>query len=106
MMGMEAITVPGAFDGWVTLLEKHGTMKLADLLAPAIGYAENGFPLMEKICADWVPEVPRLKQTAGRGGHLPRQRRRARARHHLRSEESRAHPAHAVARRPRRVLQR
>src|SRR6266478_2707080 len=35
--GMESITVPGAFDGWNTLLEKYGTMKLADLLAPAIG---------------------------------------------------------------------
>jgi gamma-glutamyltranspeptidase/glutathione hydrolase len=51
--GMEPITVPGAFDGWVTLLEKHGTMKLADLLQPAIEYAENGFPLEEKIVADW-----------------------------------------------------
>jgi gamma-glutamyltranspeptidase/glutathione hydrolase len=61
--GMEPITVPGAFDGWVTLLEKHGTMKLADLLAPAIGYAENGFPVMEKIAADWEPEVAKLKQT-------------------------------------------
>ena len=62
--GMEAITVPGAFDGWVTLLDKYGTMKLADLLAPAIGYAENGFPVMEKTAADWEPEVPRLKLTA------------------------------------------
>jgi gamma-glutamyltranspeptidase len=32
--GMEAVTVPGAFDGWVTLLEKHGTMKLADCWRP------------------------------------------------------------------------
>ncbi len=62
--GMEAITVPGAFDGWVTLLEKYGSMKLADLLGPAIGYAENGFPVMEKTAADWEPEVPRLKLTA------------------------------------------
>ena len=62
--GMEAVTVPGAFDGWVTLLDAHGTMKLADLLAPAIGYAENGFPVMEKTAADWEPEVPRLKLTA------------------------------------------
>jgi gamma-glutamyltranspeptidase/glutathione hydrolase len=61
--GMPAITVPGAFDGWVTLLEKHGTMKLADLLAPAIAYAENGFPLAEKVCEDWTPEVEKLKQT-------------------------------------------
>jgi gamma-glutamyltranspeptidase/glutathione hydrolase len=62
--GMEPITVPGAFDGWITLLEKYGTMKLADVLAPAIAYAENGFPLMEKTVADWEPEVPRLKLTA------------------------------------------
>ena len=62
--GMETITVPGAFDGWITLLEKHGTQKLADLLAPAIGYAESGFPVMEKIAADWEPEVPKLKATA------------------------------------------
>jgi gamma-glutamyltranspeptidase/glutathione hydrolase len=60
--GMETITVPGAFDGWVTLLEKHGTMKLAELLAPAIEYAENGFPLMEKTVADWVTEVEKLKR--------------------------------------------
>ena len=64
MTGMEPITVPGAFDGWVTLLDKYGTMKLADLMAPAIGYADNGFPVMEKTAADWAPEVPRLKQTA------------------------------------------
>src|SRR5256712_5240723 len=62
--GMEPVTVPGAFDGWVTLLDKHGTMKLADLLAPAIGYAESGFPVMEKTAADWEPEVPRLELTA------------------------------------------
>ena len=61
VIGMEAITVPGAFDGWVTLVDKFGTMKLADLLAPAIGYAENGFPLMEKTVADWEPEVGKLK---------------------------------------------
>jgi len=64
LAGMETITVPGAFDGWVTLLETHGTMKLADLMAPAIGYAESGFPVMEKIVADWAPEIPKLKLDA------------------------------------------
>jgi gamma-glutamyltranspeptidase/glutathione hydrolase len=61
--GMESITVPGAFDGWVTLLEKYGTMKLADLLSPAIECAENGFPVMEKTAEDWNAEVTKLKQT-------------------------------------------
>src|SRR5215813_11796438 len=69
--GMEPITVPGAFDGWVTLLERHGTKKLADLLAPAIGYAESGFPVMEKTAADWEPEVEKLKATeAARATYL------------------------------------
>ena len=62
LSGMETITVPGAFDGWVTLLEKHGTMKLPDLLAPAIALAENGFPVMEKTVADWIPEVEKLRR--------------------------------------------
>jgi gamma-glutamyltranspeptidase/glutathione hydrolase len=61
--GMEPITVPGAFDGWVTLLEKYGTMKLADLLQPAIEYAENGFPVMEKTAADWAAQVEKLRAT-------------------------------------------
>ena len=62
LSGMETITVPGAFDGWLTVLEKYGTMKFADLMAPAISYAENGFPVMEKISADWEPEVAKLKK--------------------------------------------
>src|SRR5262245_13228818 len=61
--GMESITVPGAFDGWVTLLERYGTMKLEDLLAPAIDCAENGFPVMEKTAEDWNAEVTKLKKT-------------------------------------------
>jgi gamma-glutamyltranspeptidase/glutathione hydrolase len=64
LTGMETITVPGAFDGWLTLLEKYGSMKLGDLMAPAISYAENGFPVMEKISADWEPEVGKLKKDA------------------------------------------
>ena len=63
MTGMEPITVPGAVDGWFTLLEKYGTMKFADLVGPAIGYAEDGFPVAEKIAEDWAPEVDKLKST-------------------------------------------
>ena len=61
--GMGSITVPGAFDGWVTLLDKYGTMKLADLLRPAIDTAEDGFPVMEKAAEDWNAEVKKLRQT-------------------------------------------
>lgn len=76
-LGMASITVPGAFDGWTTLLDKYGTMKLTDLLAPAIGYAESGFPVMEKTAEDWEEFVAKLKAdpdaTANYlpGGHVP-----------------------------------
>jgi gamma-glutamyltranspeptidase / glutathione hydrolase len=61
--GMASITVPGAFDGWVTLRDKYGTMKIPDLLAPAIDFAEHGFPVMEKTAEDWEAEVRKLKRT-------------------------------------------
>src|SRR4029434_6728369 len=54
--------VPGAFDGWVTLLDKYGTMKLADVLAPAIDTAEHGHPVMEKAADDLNAEVTKLKK--------------------------------------------
>ena len=41
--GPLAWSVPGCVDGWSQLLARFGTRSLGDLLAPAIGYAENGF---------------------------------------------------------------
>lgn len=51
--GIHTVTVPGAVDGWATLLKSHGTMTLAQVLQPAIEYAERGFPVTEVIGADW-----------------------------------------------------
>ncbi|WP_214201638.1 gamma-glutamyltransferase family protein [Novosphingobium profundi] len=45
--GMIAAVVPGAFDAWMQLLRDHGTMELEDVLAPAIGYLEQGYPLLD-----------------------------------------------------------
>ncbi|HYM72954.1 MAG TPA: gamma-glutamyltransferase, partial [Stellaceae bacterium] len=47
--GLLAATVPGAFDGWMRLLRDYGTLPLADVLGPAISYAENGYPLAWRI---------------------------------------------------------
>ncbi|MGP3910397.1 gamma-glutamyltransferase family protein [Nonomuraea sp. 10N515B] len=49
--GLLAATVPGAFGGWMLMLERWGTWRLADVLAPAIHYAENGIPVLERIAA-------------------------------------------------------
>lgn len=51
--GIHTVTVPGAVDGWAKLLERYGTMKLAQVLQPAIEYAERGFPVTDVIAADW-----------------------------------------------------
>jgi gamma-glutamyltranspeptidase / glutathione hydrolase len=47
--GPLAATVPGAVGGWLLMLERYGTWPLADVLEPAIGYAENGFPVHERV---------------------------------------------------------
>src|SRR5437870_3417470 len=49
--GLLACCVPGTFETWMLLLRDYGTMRLADLLAPAISYAQNGHPLVERANA-------------------------------------------------------
>lgn len=56
--GIHTVTVPGAVDGWATLLKSHGTMTLAQVLAPAIEYAERGFPITEIIGTEWQAAWP------------------------------------------------
>jgi gamma-glutamyltranspeptidase / glutathione hydrolase len=47
--GLLPACVPGAFDGWLTLLQRYGTMHLRDVLGYAIGYADAGFPVVQRI---------------------------------------------------------
>src|SRR6185503_8939084 len=42
-----SFTVPGAVDAYLTLLETHGTRTVSEVLAPAVQYAEHGFPMYE-----------------------------------------------------------
>jgi gamma-glutamyltranspeptidase/glutathione hydrolase len=49
--GLLAACIPGMFDSWMILLRDYGTMKLADVLTPAISYAQNGHPLVERANA-------------------------------------------------------
>ncbi|MFI5242912.1 MAG: gamma-glutamyltransferase [Gemmatimonadales bacterium] len=51
--GVETVTVPGALAGWDALLKKYGTISLAKALAPAIEYAEHGYPVTPVISGDW-----------------------------------------------------
>ncbi len=47
--GLLAAAVPAAFGAWMRLLRDYGTMPLAEILGPAIGYAENGYPAVYQI---------------------------------------------------------
>jgi gamma-glutamyltranspeptidase / glutathione hydrolase len=49
--GLLAACVPGMFDTWMMMLRDYGTMRLADVLAPAISYARDGHPLVERANA-------------------------------------------------------
>ena len=49
--GLLAACVPGAFDAYMLLLRDYGTMSVEEVLAPAIGYARNGYPLVQRICS-------------------------------------------------------
>lgn len=52
--GILPVTVPGTVWGWDAALRRFGTLSFKDVLAPAIDYATNGFPVSERIAHDWV----------------------------------------------------
>lgn len=47
--GFLPATVPAAFDSWITALREFGTMSLAEVLAPALDLAENGYPMYNHL---------------------------------------------------------
>ena len=47
--GIHAGVVPGLFGGWIAVLDRFGTMSLADVLKPAIDYADNGHPIEASV---------------------------------------------------------
>jgi gamma-glutamyltranspeptidase/glutathione hydrolase len=73
--GVNAITVPGAVDGWQKLAEKFGRKKLSEDLAAAIKTAEEGFPVLEWTAAYWAAEVDLLhSDEAASKTYLPNDR--------------------------------
>jgi gamma-glutamyltranspeptidase/glutathione hydrolase len=52
--GLLPAVVPGAFGGWMTMLRDYGQLPLQDVLSYAIGYAENGYPVVPRMAASIV----------------------------------------------------
>lgn len=63
--GARSVTVPGALSGWAALVDTHGSMTLAEILAPAIRFAEEGFPVTPIIAQDWAGAVNGLRRDKG-----------------------------------------
>ncbi|MEI2386794.1 gamma-glutamyltransferase [Breoghania sp. JC706] len=66
---IHAVTVPGAIKAWETLLRSHGSWPLARVLAQAIDYAENGFPVAPRVGTDWARLTGLLERDEGAARH-------------------------------------
>jgi len=56
----EAVTMPGAVDGMLRLVADHGSMDLAQILAPGIRYADEGVPVAPRVAFDWAESASKL----------------------------------------------
>jgi gamma-glutamyltranspeptidase/glutathione hydrolase len=66
LRGGPPVTVPGAMRLWYDLVQKHGSMEFKDVLAPAIEYARNGFPVSPIIAKYWRMTVAALQNDEAR----------------------------------------
>ncbi len=72
------VSVPGTVDGWFELHERYGRLPMTDILAPAIAYARDGFPVSEVIAyylarnATRISEFPGFRETFMPDGRMPR----------------------------------
>jgi len=60
--GIHSVTTPGVVAGWDALRRRFGAMPFSQLLAPAIFYADHGFPVTEVIAAHWAGAAPMLSE--------------------------------------------
>lgn len=61
------MSTPGCVDGWFALHERFGRLPMAEVLAPAIGYALEGAPITPVIATYWREFIKALKSQARRG---------------------------------------
>ena len=62
--GALSVSVPGAVAGWVDAHDRYGTMDFQSLLAPAIDFARNGFPVSTRLAADFQEQGRSLNLSA------------------------------------------
>lgn len=76
---VHAVSLPGAVEAWLTLHKDHGRLDFARLLAPAIGYARDGYPVHSRVRFDWLLAADLLRRNEEAravflpGGEVPRE---------------------------------
>ena len=70
LRGWDSVTVPGAVAGWALLHGKFGKRTFADILAPAIDYAERGFAVSPMVQDKWVRATPLCRALPGFAEHF------------------------------------
>jgi len=58
--GVLSVTVPGVVEGWSELLTKYGSVPMSRIVAPAVDYARNGYPVSEIISGQWKASERKL----------------------------------------------
>ncbi|MBN2415204.1 gamma-glutamyltransferase [bacterium] len=76
LRGPLPVSVPGCVDGWFELHRRFGSLPMRTVLAPAIHYAREGFPVSEVIARAWkegeeLREQPGFSHTYLPGGRAP-----------------------------------
>ncbi len=61
--GIYSVSVPGAVAGWFKLHQRYGKLPMSRILAPAIEYAEKGFPVSDIISSQWRRATEKLRRT-------------------------------------------
>lgn len=64
IQAIEAVTMPGAIDAFCRLNGDYGLKSLAEILAPAIHYADEGIPVAPRVAFDWADDLACLKGAA------------------------------------------
>ena len=75
--GPLTVSVPGVVDGWFELHGRFGRLRMSEILAPAIAYARNGFPVSQTIAhdmaidAEYIGDYPGFAETYMIDGRMP-----------------------------------
>ena len=63
--GPLSVTVPGCVDGWFELSRRFGKLPIQEVLAPAVRYARDGFPVSELVAHAWSTSAEKLAEQPG-----------------------------------------